>query len=296
MVVDEVMTAKEIIKVCCEEFLKNCGLSEDNIRKLNFRNLLLSAYRIVFRLIPVMKYKVYTSKELEEQLEELSRNDKEGVKLVIKEFSEGKDVNYRLSKQVWHPNPYYTDHLLAEWNIYHLHLGLEREENSFFAKRTRNLIYVLINRGSAFFIKCLPHEFEKLELIEIIENNWPHLLEPRKLPEEVIALSYEPSEEAIRCARRKKVASGVRANLNLTVRGRKGFYVPYLGVASDGTPVAVSLSVLDTVKVVEEMEKQELKFQKAEFAFLTGIYRYGLLLYPEGSKRPVAIPFRFPLP
>lgn len=290
------MTAEEVIRVCCEDFLKNCGLSEDNIRKLNFRNLLLSAYRIIFRLIPVIKYKVHISKELKEQLEELSRDDKEGVKLVIKEFSEGKDVNYRLSKQVWNPNPYYTDHLLAEWNIYHLHLGLEREEDSSFAKRTKNLIYVLINRGSAFFIKCLPHEFEKLELIEIIENNWPQLLEPRKLPEEVIALSYEPSEEAIHCARRKKVVPGVRANLNLTVRGKKGFYMPYLGVASDGTPVAVSLSVLDTVKVVEEMEKQELKFREAKFAFLANIHRYGLLLYPEESEEPIAIPFKFPLP
>jgi len=289
------MTAEEVIRNCCEEFLKNCGLTESDIRDLNFRDLLLSAYRIVFRLVPVIKYKTYISKELEEQLKELPEDDRKGVELVIKEFSEGKDVNYRLSKQAWNPNPYYTDHLLAEWNIYHLHLGLEREKNSSFAKRTRTLIYVLLNRDAAFFIKCLPHEFEKLELIEIVENNWPLLLESRKLPEEVIALSYEPSEEAIRCARREEIIPGVRANLNLTVRGKEGFYIPYLGVASDGTPVAVSLSVLDTVKLVEEIEKQIFVFREAKFAFLKDVYKYGLLLYPEESEKPMAIPFRFPL-
>lgn len=290
------MTAEKVVKDCCKKFLKQNSLLAIDIDSFNFEDLLLNTYRIIFRLVPPIQYKVHLSEELKKQLrEDLKETEKEGVELVIKELSEGKDVSHRLSKQVWNPKPFYTDHLLSEWNIYHLHLGLRREENSFLVERTEKLVYMLINKDSVFLIKCLPHKFEYLELVRIIEKNWPELLANRKLPNNVMDLVYIPKEEDIKKARRKKINSNTRANINLTIKGNNGFYMPNLGVATDGTPFIVSLSVIDTIKIINKIDKEGFKFKKADIVFLLNIYKYGLKLHLRNSEDFIYIPLRFPI-
>ena len=86
--------------------------------------------------------------------------------------------------------PDYDDLLLNDWGIHHLHLGTKVCADGF-VNRTGQLLYVCFSDtidfyGSgdigAYFIGVMDHHtFTAQALIQILYDNWPHILQPMKL-------------------------------------------------------------------------------------------------------------------
>ena len=121
------------------------------------------------RRIPVIKWNVHTSSELE------GRNK---INEIINKLERGEDVNRLLSNKVKKLNQAKNADLLkSEWGIYHLHFREERSEE---------LLFIYLNDGNAYLLDILKHEkadgvvvtWTNTDLIQIMHNNWPQVIKP----------------------------------------------------------------------------------------------------------------------
>jgi hypothetical protein len=114
---------------------------------------------------------------------------------VERELTAGIDVWPRLSRRLPKPaennDPRKNDHLLADWDIHHLHLGLDTDRiPSGQIRGTKLVLFCILDSRDAYLIQVLDHEsFSEPELLEIVYANWPHLLAP---------LALEPGEPPTR--------------------------------------------------------------------------------------------------
>lgn len=99
-------------------------------------------------------------------------------------FKNGKDVSIFLSKKSIKPSQ--KDLLLYDWGIHHLHLSMPEKKKQF-VERSDYLLFLMIDDNNVYFIDVTKHrlpdgtEFSQQELLRIVKNNWPYLLEPYKL-------------------------------------------------------------------------------------------------------------------
>lgn len=146
---------------------KNCPQNPSPMYDL--KNLLLHLCSLYLRRVPVQPWNVHVSKEL--------RNETR-ISDIKEKLEKGEDVNDLISNAAMTKDQsQYSDKLLAEWGIYHLH---------FSSNRSGDLLFVKFDRDSsnAFFIDILPHErngqntWANINLIQIIHDNWPEIVAP----------------------------------------------------------------------------------------------------------------------
>lgn len=106
------------------------------------------------------------------------------LQVIEKKFLDGVDVNSHLSKRIFKED--YTDYLLSDWEIYHLHLSLNKDtRDPYFAKRSDKLLFVMLNDSNVYFIDVRDHDedyvFAQKELLQAVHDNWPEILAPYRL-------------------------------------------------------------------------------------------------------------------
>ena len=144
----------------------------------------------------------------------------------------GGDIIPCLSRRIRDAN--YDDHLLNDWGIHHLHLGIRAEADGFM-ERTGPLLYCRFEEGSAYFIDVLPHDdFTSQKLLKTMHENWPDLLSHFRVNG---IQGDQLSDEEIKVLRKK--------NMNYCIEVEDGisYHPPGGGVTFAGT------NVLDSVKV-----------------------------------------------
>ena len=101
----------------------------------------------------------------------------EGLHGLEEAISMGAELRPYRSRRI--ENTQFLDGLLDYWNIHHFHLGVEIEADGF-VERTNELLFSLVGHDSAYFIAIMRHDsspWAKKEIITIIHENWPDLLE-----------------------------------------------------------------------------------------------------------------------
>lgn len=194
----------------------------------------------------------------------------------------GGDIFPYLSTAV--SNISYKDMLFNDWGILHLHLGDKPyKKDSRFVNRTGPLLFLLKKNGGAYFIKIYKHKPEpwaNKELLQIIQLNWPELLDDYRLSE---ATSVSPELSARELFEARKAGSFVFVELE----DRKGkstvIAPPFLGIASSGhsnIDVRNYDSIFNFIKSLERWIKKNMPLIKVEM-----------------TKRKIIIPedFRFKL-
>lgn len=74
----------------------------------------------------------------------------------------------------------FQDKMLYAWHIHHFHLGTTIESDHF-VSRTGDVLYAIIKDDCAYFIKIMPHgHWSDKELLEIVHQNWPKIIEKYK--------------------------------------------------------------------------------------------------------------------
>lgn len=87
-----------------------------------------------------------------------------------------------LSKQI--KDAGYSDGILNDWNIHHLHLSCRIGKDGF-VQRSDYQIFAFFTEDVCYLLQIYPHNKPNLystqEMIKIIDNNWPELIEKNKI-------------------------------------------------------------------------------------------------------------------
>lgn len=214
------------------------NLSEPLLRWLDFR----------LRYIDPKPRKVYLSKKFPKKMSEMT---KDAYELMIQKIQNGENINsYQGKGLILHHDTSgskkqsRTDLLWADWGIIHLHLtDKPNPHGQYFSERSEWLLFALAGEDFLALIDIRHHDEENLfanqELIEIVGESWPDLMERYKL-KGVIA-STDPLNSEDRTKLRK---SGVSS---MIVIGEKVYMGPGMGVTTASTPTRVTLT-MDNVR------------------------------------------------
>ncbi len=209
----------------------------------------------VLRRIAPAPRRVEWSTELRAKMAALSGDVVLGLQTVEVEALAGEDLNPRLNKWIKAASdPEKQDMLLADWGIYHLHLG-RRVQGQEFTERSGPVLFVRGTVDTLYFVDVMlhgghaPRPWEQDSLIEIVRRNWPHLLLPSRLLGGVV---LSPDD------RKQLRTNGIQA----LWQGPDGVnYYPYLGgYTSTRVPtraVRDTIRLRHTVANVERMYRQE---------------------------------------
>ncbi len=224
--------------------LKSLNVEKEFIEKNNLEILLIQYHNQKLRRISESKRNVYFSKGFQYPKEHIDEF-RSIVNAIKQKFETGEDVNPHLSQRIM--NVDYNDDLLHEWGIHHLHLNTEMKSNGFI-KRSSELLYLVIDSQNSYFINIYDHkEFQNIELLEIIEENWPFLLQ-KYLLNDLTSISNDQSKKGIRKSRKNN-----SFNIYATSSGK--VYLPRGGglnsAGSNVTSLEYAEVVIDEIQYVE---------------------------------------------
>lgn len=158
----------------------------------------------------------------------------EKLKRLETEIENGANLNSYLSRSIMDCSK--DDLMLYDWGIYHLHISdkLDIKKSDGFMERSDLLLYALFDNDKAYFIKTINHKGEnnmwtQKECLEIINDNWPHLLEPYIMKGVSKEQQYISDDER----------SALRRNhLNTFITLNNGVVImpPNMGLVCDGSP------------------------------------------------------------
>lgn len=100
----------------------------------------------------------------------------------------------------------YEDGLLNDYGVLHFHLGETLESNGYI-KRTGPLLFAIVRDAAVYEIGIYGHaDWYELDILNIIDRNWPELLDPVTI--KAIDTAYSPkTKEEIKALRDANVCS-----------------------------------------------------------------------------------------
>jgi hypothetical protein len=146
----------------------------------------------------------------------------------------------------------YEDQMFNDFGLLHFHLGNGLGSGGY-VNRTGELLFALVTRDSVHEVGIFNHQdWFELDLLNIVEANWPALLDSYAVP--ALSLAWAPqSADEVRKMR--------KANINMTFALDSGRYIqsPGGGQASDGTSVEAVTSAIHWTKLFKRMESKILE-------------------------------------
>ena len=186
------------------------------------------------RRLPKKQWNVYYSEELKKNNFFIS--NKQFIDRIKEKAEEGEDLSPHASVLINDISA--KDEMHADWGIYHLHIGHGNRPARIqgFVNRANELLFVIPSVNNLYFIDVLDHNsWTNFHLIEILDNNWPSLIDPFRL-RGVTSLSYEPTEQELYKMRKNQINASFRV-------GNSFFMGPGGGIATDGSSIrAVRMS------------------------------------------------------
>ncbi len=171
----------------CDSWLVADGfaLSEANLGAPMGRleiNTLYRYFNLHRRRPSAVPRRVHRSRELS-----YPSNVATGIAQVEHELLTGIDLWPRLSRRLpkvqQNNDPRKNDHLLADWDIYHLHLGVDSDRvPSGQIRGDKFVLFCILDPEDAYLIQVLDHDaFSEPALLEIVYANWSQLMMPLAL-------------------------------------------------------------------------------------------------------------------
>ena len=151
--------------------------SIDNIK--DDYNLVLAYFGALRRMVSMVKRTVFKANGFVCPPKYIS-----ALAEIERKIESGENINPYLSRKL--PNLSANDELLNDWGIQHFHLGssvITKKKNKGFIRGTPELLFVYFDAQSAYFIVIGDHDsFGDQELLQILHDSWPEILEKFKDP------------------------------------------------------------------------------------------------------------------
>lgn len=173
-----------------------------------------------------------------------------GYKQVISEIKNGDNLMPRCSRQQLNKSGY-INLMLIDWGIHHLHLGTERitkGKTMGLFQGHKEILFVFFTNDTAYIIGVFDHSsWTKQDVLQIVHDNWPHLLEPWKL-KRVIEVDGEPTDADRKLLRDAFVNSPLKIGNNV-------YLGPGGGITSAGTGANEIQKVNEVLRAAGELRK-----------------------------------------
>lgn len=213
------------------------------------------------KLLPCRKREVHISKELNARIanKEIPEKICEVIHCIKQELQDGIDVSPRLSKESKKIREKYDDTLLDEFSIYHFHLSNVKKNNAKSYERTDELLFVYIpidDNKNAYFLNVVDNHinnevFADIGLLQLIENNWPFLLDPYTFRniKKSRSLSISTNEQY-------RNLRQICVNSTIILEDKKEVMKPGLGRMSNGESIYIQLYTMRVMKIIAGVENQ----------------------------------------
>jgi hypothetical protein len=251
--------------------LPNGNGQRRELESLELRDLLTVYGNWRYRRPSTRPRRVHRSRELQEELE--AGKALEALAPLIQRIKDGDDLKPFLSENVEFAvdqsegTPRHLrkdlDLLLAEWGVHHLHLSEVIESNGF-AKRTRDLLFVVFRPDDAYLIGIFPHgSWTKRTVAERAVRNWPEA-ELFLRSNHAIGLTHEWDESESAALRKASL------NQSMVIDGH--VYSPQ-GQTLGGTSLTISRRVMN---LMWELQDWKLHGEKRLLGIAKGAFVYWL--------------------
>ena len=210
-----------------------------NINNIEDNDFLLAYFNYFRRNIQPYKRKVYISDCFSCPKERLN-----GWNTLKHRIENGKDITNYQSKQISDIRK--KDLLLNDWGIHHLHLGESLRQG--WIERTNELVFALITEEGFYAINVFSHgNWTNKDLIEIIHQNWPRLIERYKYPNEMS--NQELSDKEHRILREKHI------NTTIKLKDGTAYFSPGSGILANGYCANDYIQIIKINRFLDELEK-----------------------------------------
>lgn len=206
----------------------------------NLRELLWFFYSQDLKKIKETPREVHLSKEILKSSIYLNEK-KEAINNIKSTFSRGGSLDIYLScrsDQLKH-----IDYGLAHLGVHHLHLGSEiqqKGQRKGRVKGTKSLLFCKVCENDVYFINIYDHTLSKgflnVNILRVLANNWPDLVEPFRVRGAVKIDQNLTNEDAA-------YLMSHEINPMIEVAPNKIYMMPGMGLTSAGTPLVVELKV-----------------------------------------------------
>lgn len=184
-------------------------------KNYSVETILYHYFNIIFRLPPVQSWTIKQSQELIDKTDSLKPSIKQGLEKFIKNAERGNNLKPWMSREINHAG-YNEDLMFYDWGIYHFHLGTKTDKkgkNKGFIGRENELLFAILRPNNSINLPCQSimylidirthdNPWSQQELIRIIENNWPNILDLYTLGGE---LPVNNSDEDIEGSRKNAI-------------------------------------------------------------------------------------------
>ena len=227
-----------------EKRLKAEGIDyDDNLMKKDSVVFLANYIEFMTRRISLQRRKVKLSKELQSCQDYITYESV--LKNLVTLSESGGDITPYQTKRLRGFNK--QDRLLSDWGIHHLHLG-ELQSGKRFSDRTSALLYAIFLEQITYFIAIMDHNsFSDIELLRIIESNWPSYLKAFEL-EGIIDLEFAPSSKEVKILREAGVAAFIKLPSGRILGPPGG------GITTAGTSVRCMMEAQRTARLLWNAE------------------------------------------
>lgn len=197
------------------------------------------------RRLPQRKWIVHYSIELQNNPFFIEKN--KYIEQIRNKAETGQDLTPHASIQI--DKIQGRDELLADWGIYHLHPGHgTKVTKSGFVNRGSELLFVFPHGNTLYFLDVLGHSWTNFSLIEVIDKNWPAVIDHCRY-NDAIKLDYEPTETELYEMRKNQINASFRV-------GNSFFMGPGGGVAANGAAVRSVIMSMNAKKILDNYSKQ----------------------------------------
>lgn len=174
-----------------------------DLNKIMYDYLIKSGYKNVDLERALYQYFNLKKRTIKRQSRNIHKSKEfscpKGYEKALAEFElrieNGDNLNLFLSDKLKEAN--YNDGLLNDWNIYHFHLTKQFRDDGW-AKRSEFLLFAYITEADVYMLQIYKHKekylFSKSELVEIIYNNWPELIEKNHIKDIKPSISISDKE------------------------------------------------------------------------------------------------------
>jgi len=186
---DFIKDLRKIAETILDHYGLICSATED------IEVILRRWVNMQLKLITPVPRKVFCSPKI--QSISLQPNEKQSLDVIKTKLENGADVNGYMSKNIFQED--HTDYLFSDWGIYHFHLNIEQDPtNPYFIKRSDNLLFLMLRKESAYLIDVRVHDedyvFAQKELLKIVHDTWPEIIELYRLKGIFIEKEYSNEE------------------------------------------------------------------------------------------------------
>lgn len=182
-----------------------CSLGHPPKDEQDLDTVLKRYLNLSLRIPPTIVWTVRQSKELANKI--LPQEITLGLQQLIEKAESGQDLKPHLSTKSDKPD--YTDLMFYDWGIFHFHLGTNPDpKHQGFVKRTDDVLFAIADSHTArmYLIDIHPHTggFTNQDLLRIIEENWPEIIDPYTL-KRAVGLPYNASDSDIGSLRKASI-------------------------------------------------------------------------------------------